>query len=117
MKLLDLHIYIENIRGSYKHFADTPEEYPVLGVTFPTHYGYIPGYKSEDGHDLDVFLGSGAIHGIIRVNRKFGIETKTILYVSQDEFDSIKKAYEPVTVELKTLEETEMLSILEKFKS
>ena len=65
MKLFDLKIVIENLRGSYKKFADTLEEYPILGVTFPVHYGYIDGYIGEDTHDLDVFVGSGEIHGII----------------------------------------------------
>jgi hypothetical protein len=44
MKILDLKIVIENLRGSYKKFADSLEEYPILGVTFPVHYGYIDGY-------------------------------------------------------------------------
>ncbi|HEY4511573.1 MAG TPA: hypothetical protein VJH55_01905 [Candidatus Paceibacterota bacterium] len=118
MKLFDLKIVIENIRGSYKKFADTIEEYPILGVTFPTHYGYIEGYASEDGHDLDVFLGSGNVHGILRVNRDDapgGVETKTIIYVTEGEWSDIEKAYKPVINEMKKMSEDELVNFLPKF--
>lgn len=121
MKLFDKHnIRIEYVRGAYKKFVDSLEEYPILGVTFPTHYGYIIGYESEDGHDLDIFLGSGNTHGAIRVNRgdvPGGIETKIILCVTEAEFEQIRKAYQEVIYELKAMSEDEIMIYIEHFKA
>jgi len=119
MKLFDLKIVIENLRGSYKKFADTLEEYPILGVTFPVHYGYIDGYISEDTHNLDVFVGSGEIHGIMRVNRDDvvgGIETKLIIYVTEKEFDKIAETYKLVIKEIIKVNEEEIINLLPKFQ-
>ena len=118
MKLFDLKIVIENLRGSYKKYADTLEEYPILGVTFPVHYGYIDGYIGEDTHDLDVFVGSGDIHGIMRVNRDDvvgGVETKLIIYVTEKEFDEIKEIYTLVINEIKKVSEEEIINLLPRF--
>lgn len=117
--LSELKFVIENPKGSYKKFADTLEEYPILGVTFPTHYGYIDGYISEDGHDLDVFVGSGDQYGIMRVNRDDvpgGTETKIMLYVTSDEYTAIESAYAPVIAEMRTLDEVDVLELIGKFK-
>ena len=121
MKLFDKqHIVIEYVRGAYKKFVNSLDEFPILGVTFPTHYGYIQGYESEDGHDLDIFLGSGEIHGFIRVNRRDvpgGIETKIILYVTETEFEQIREAYKIIIHEMKTMTEEEILEYIKQFKS
>lgn len=120
MNLLDLQlkIVIENPRGTYKKFVDTLDEYPLLGVTFPTHYGYIDGYIGEDLHELDVFVGSGNICGILHVNRNdipTGIETKIILYVTESEYSEIEKAYQPVISEIYEMTETELAELLQRF--
>ncbi|MDQ5913431.1 MAG: hypothetical protein QG623_49 [Patescibacteria group bacterium] len=120
MQLLDLElkIVIENPVGTYKKFVDSLNDYPILGVTFPTHYGYINGYFSEDNHDLDVFLGSGSEHGILQVKRDDvpgGIETKIILFATKDEYDSIQKEYDPVISEIKRLPEEELVEALKNF--
>ncbi len=118
MKLFDLKIVIENLRGSYKKFADSLNEFPILGVTFPVHYGYIEGYVGEDTHDLDVFVGSGDIHGIMEVNRSDvvgGVETKIIIYVTEGEYEEIRKAYEPVIHEIRKVSEIELITLLPKF--
>lgn len=120
MKLFDeQYIVIEYIRGAYKKFADSLEEFPILGVTFPTHYGYIKGYASEDNHDLDVFLGSGTIHGFMKVNRNDvpgGIETKILLCVTNQEFEQIKQAYKVIIHQIEILTEPEILQYLQQFK-
>ncbi len=115
MKITDLLITIENIRGSYKKFRDG---YAVPGVTFPTHYGYIQGYASEDGKDLDVFLGNGDGHGYIKMKRPSfpnGVETKMFINVTEDELGLIENAYEPVIVEIKKLEDEHFLELIETF--
>lgn len=120
MNLLDLKlkIVIENPKGTYKKFADTIDEYPVLGVTFPTHYGYIDGYIGEDSHDLDVFIGSGDIYGILKVNREDvpgGVETKIIMYVTENEYVEIEKAYQPVINDLAKIDEQGLINLLPQF--
>lgn len=119
MNISDLEIVIENLSGSYKKFADSLEDYPILGVTYPTHYGYIKGYKSEDGHDLDVFIGNGDIFGWMKVKRDEipdGIETKFIIGVNKKEFDEIKQQFGPVIAELKSFDQNEFLERIQLFK-
>lgn len=120
MTLLDLKLkfVIENPRGTYKKFTDSLDEYPILGVTFPTHYRYIDGYVSEDDHDLDVFIGSGTLHGILRVNRDDvpnGVETKIILYVTENEYLEIEKVYKLVINEIRKVDEESLVQLLPKF--
>lgn len=117
MNITDLLLTIENVRGSYKKFR---EGYAVPGVTFPTHYGYIQGYKSEDGKDLDVYLGNGDLHGYIKMERPTfpdGVETKTFVYTSEEELLAIEEAYKPVIVEIKQMEESEFMDYIQNFKS
>ncbi len=121
MKLLSLKLkfVIENPKGSYKKFADTLDEYPILGVTFPTHYGYIDGYMSEDGDDLDVFIGSGNLYGKLEVNRDDvpgGVETKIMLYLTQEEYNHIETTYKPVINEIQLLGEAQIVELISQFK-
>ncbi len=116
-------IVIENPKGSYKSFEieNDPvwKDYPLAGVTYPVDYGYIDGYKSEDGHDLDVFVGSGILNGYIKIWRyDVPIETKFALNVTQKEWDDIIKTFSPVIREQKVFDTTEefekALSLYEK---
>ena len=120
MLLLDLKLklVIENLCGTYKKFADSLEEYPLLGVTFPTHYGYIDGYIGEDTHDLDVFIGSGDLYGVLKMKRddvEGGLETKILLFVTSKEYEQIKIAYQPVLEKITTLTEKELVELLPNF--
>lgn len=90
-------------RGEYKQLRDpahpTLKNYPIEGVTYPTDYGSLPGYIGEDGDDLDVFRGTGNLHGIIQVKRPDaigGIETKFIINVTSQEHAAIVYAFKPV---------------------
>ena len=120
MKITDLEIVIDHVRGSYKKFADTVKQYPVLGVTFPTHYGYIKGYIGEDQRGLDIFLGTGSLLGYIRFERKEaigGVETKMFLHISEEELDLILKEYEPVVQEVAQFEtEDDFLEYIDVFR-
>jgi hypothetical protein len=120
MKICDLEIVIENIRGSYKKFADTLDEYPVLGVTFSTHYGFIKGYTGEDKHPLDIFLGKGDLIGYIRFKREDadgGLETKVFLHISEGELEKTLESYKPVIDEVKRIEsEEEFLDFIQSFR-
>ncbi len=116
MKISDLLITIENIRGSYKKFR---QPYPLPGATYPTHYGFITGYKSEDGKDLDVFLGSGSLNGwitMLRPDFPDGFETKTFMQVSAKELAAIKKEFKPVILDHKKLDERAFTNFIKKFK-
>lgn len=94
-------IVIENPKGSYKSFEieNDPvwKDYPLAGVTYPVDYGYIDGYKSEDGHDLDVFVGSGDLNGYIKIWRyDVPIETKFAMDVTEKEWNEIIAIFSPV---------------------
>ncbi len=116
-------IIIENPKGSYKSFEieNDPiwKDYPLAGVTYPVDYGYIDGYKSEDGHDLDVFVGSGYLNGYIKVWRcDVPIETKFVINVTEKEWDEIIKIFSPVIKEQKVFDSVDefdkALSLYEK---
>lgn len=97
-------IVIENSKGSYKSFEIEGDpvwkDYPLAGVTYPVDYGYVEGYKSEDGHDLDIFVGSGNLNGYIKVWRyDVPIETKFVTNVTMGEWDEIIKTFSPVIKE------------------
>lgn len=120
--LTDLKFTIENPSGTYKKFADTLDEYPILGVTYPTHYGFIEGYTGEDGHALDVFIGNGDVYGTIRVERHSEngpySETKMVFGVNQTEWDAIKKIFAVVTTSMFKVEDLEAwLGLLPAFRS
>ena len=105
-------IVIENPKGSYKSFEIEGDpvwkDYPLSGVTYPVDYGYVEGYKSEDGHDLDVFVGSGELKGYIKVWRcDVPIETKFVLRVTKEEWEEIAKTFSPVIKEQALFESEE----------
>ena len=122
MKLLDLQLkfVIDDPKGTYRKFADSLDEYPILGVTMPTHYGHLVGYRGEDSDDLDVFIGSGDIHGFLKVNRgdvPGGVETKILVFVTSEEYSQIEEAYKPVINHMKTISEEDLVGLLSEFQT
>jgi hypothetical protein len=100
----DLKLVIENPKGSYKSFEieNDPvwKNYPLAGVTYPVDYGYADGYKSEDNHDLDVFVGSGDLNAYIKIWRyDVPIETKFAIGVTEEEWKEIVTIFAPVIKE------------------
>lgn len=122
MDIANLKIVIENPKGSYKSFRSSnhPEydSYPLAGVTYPVDYGYIEGYESEDGEDLDIFRGNGDVYGFMRMWRlDTPEETKFIMQTTKEEFDEIIEIFKPVLLEHKSLKKDQFLEELKKFES
>ncbi|HLD70736.1 MAG TPA: hypothetical protein VI937_02545 [Negativicutes bacterium] len=115
-------IIIENLKGTYKSFEieNDPvwKDYPLSGVTYPVDYGYIEGYQSEDGQDLDVFQGSGDLNGYIKVWRcDVPIETKIVINVTQEEWEQIIKTFNPVIKEKALFNNNELESFLTGYRN
>ncbi len=119
---MDLKIVIENPKGSYKSFETENDplwnDYPLKGITYPVDYGYADGYKGEDGHELDFFVGTGSLNGYIKVWRKdVPIETKFIRGATEVEWNEIVKAFQPVIKESRIIsDESEFEKEIGRFK-
>jgi hypothetical protein len=115
---------VDRPRGSYKQFRDPADpllkDYPIEGVTYPTDYGFLPGYVAEDDDDLDVFKGSGSTHGFMRVSRpdaRGGAETKFMYGLTPEEFAAVTAAFRPVlSGEPETVDEATLVGRLASFK-
>lgn len=114
---------IENKKGSIKIFydEDDPEgkEYPLKKMKYPVDYGYIKNkYIAEDEAELDIFVGTGDLYGYMVVYRlDVPRETKMIYKVSNEEWNSIIKAFKPVVVEQKKFKnEDEFKKFILKFR-
>lgn len=113
-------IVVENQRGTYKNFHAS-NDYPLKGVTYPTDYGYLPGYLGEDGADLDVFIGpkEDGQSGYIRVARPDteNGETKFFVNTTTEEAKAIGEAFTPVLIETHTYpDRTDILEAIKPFK-
>lgn len=107
---------LENLKGSYKSFGDNPE-YPLKGVTYPVDYGYVEGYKGEDGDELDMFFGSGEKCGYIKVWRlDVPEETKFFVQLTEEELEKVLNEFKPVLVISQELDQQTLWGELQKFK-
>lgn len=107
--------------GDYKDFHVSPDDpYPLKGVTYPTQYGDIEGYTGEDGHPLDVFVGTGNILGFFQVYRpdvEGEIEHKFCLNLTNQEESQVLEVFAPVLREhgrFDTLDE--LIEAMEPFR-
>lgn len=113
---------LEKSPGEYKDFQIADDDpYPLKGVTFPTNYGDISGYTGEDGHPLDLFVGTGDLCGFILMHRPDiaaeATEHKFYLNLTEAEKAAVLKAFEPVLrghTQFKSLDE--ILEAIEPFR-
>ncbi|MFZ1257991.1 MAG: hypothetical protein WAQ25_00815 [Candidatus Saccharimonas sp.] len=115
-------IIIENEVGTYKDFQLKPDDtYPLAGVTYPTDYGFIPGYIGEDGYDLDVFVGTDlqGRAGYFTVWRgDVPEEHKYYVAMKDEELSEVLRVFAPVTlgnVAIKSFDE--LITDIQKFKT
>ncbi len=113
---------IEKHAGEYKDFG-IPEDstYPLKGITYPVDYGDIEGYVTEDGSNLDLFVGeNGEICGFFRVSRPElnNGEHKFYINLSDEEERAVLEQFAPVIIErgrYKTNEE--LVEAIQRFKT
>jgi inorganic pyrophosphatase len=124
LSFVDLHIVIENPKGSAKAFrrasAGHPgwKDYPLTGVAYPVDYGFIEGFTGEDGMGLDIFVGSGDRFGCFTMG-KVGVPSETTFFarVTEAERDQILAAFAPVLLASKALSEAAFMAEIERFRA
>lgn len=105
----------------YDFKLDTNSTYPLKGVTYPVDYGNIPGHTAEDGHELDLFVGTaypGEL-GVIFVYRGTDIPNEHKFYVGLDasERDKILEELQPVLIKHEQIKElATLLGMIDRFK-
>lgn len=114
-------IFVEMQPGDYKDFG-AASNYPLKGVTFATHYGYLPGYKGEDDAELDFFVGAqlNGLRGSFVVFRPelANGEHKFYVAMSEEELGKTLEEYKPVVLKHQPLKNVdELLQAIESFKS
>lgn len=104
---------LEKSPGEYKDFKIAEgDPYPLKGVTFSTQYGDIAGYTGEDGHPLDLFVGTGDLCGFILMHRPdipADTEHKFYINFTGEEESAVLKEFEPVLRGHKRFESLEEL--------
>ncbi len=115
-------VVIENETGTYKDFHLKPgDTYPLSGVTYPVDYGYLPGYIGEDGHDLDIFVGTelrGKLGHFTVWRGDVPEEHKYYVAMQDDELSSVLEVFAPVLIKNTPMDCTlaELVMDLERFK-
>lgn len=108
--------------NQYYDFELPPDStYPLKGVTYPVDYGHIPGYTTEDNHELDLFVGTqpDGETGYVIIDRGETMPNEHKFYVAltDEEAEEVTKQLEPVLVEHKTLNGLpDLLEAIKKFK-
>lgn len=109
-------------KNTYYDFELAPDStYPLKGVTYPVDYGNIPGYTTEDGHELDLFVGLdlGGAMGYLVVERGEHTpnEHKFFVGLAQEELNQVLSELNPVLVtHAKVSTVTELITFIERYK-
>lgn len=109
-------------KNTYYDFELAPDStYPIKGVTYPVDYGNIPGYTAEDGHELDLFVGTDCEgkSGYIIVDRGEHIpnEKKFFVGLTSSNLEDVLSELQPVLIESKEVAPaTELLRMIEEYK-
>ncbi len=121
-KINSFKIEIENPAGTYKSFQTEGDpiwgSYPLKGVTYPVDYGYVYGYRGEDGAGLDIFVGSGKLNGFIKIWRlDVPEETKFFKDLSEGELAKVLETFGPVLVSHQVISDPDnFIEQIERFK-
>jgi hypothetical protein len=94
---------LEKRAGEYKDFGTASSDYPLKGVTYPVDYGEIEGYVTEDGANLDLFVGSSINvdhYGYVRVARPdlADGEHKFYIHLTDDEEAAVLREFNAVLI-------------------
>ena len=109
-------------KDTYYDFKLAPDStYPLKGVTYPVDYGNIPGYTAEDGHELDLFVGSDSKGkaGYVIVDRGEHIsnEKKFFIGLTPSDLEAVLSELQPVLIGSKEVGTvTELLNMIEEYE-
>lgn len=109
-------------QNTYYDFELEPDSsYPLSGVTYPVDYGNIPGYTAEDGHELDLFVGSqpDGEMGYVLVYRGENIpdEHKFFIGLTYEEVHGVLSQLKPVLIKNEKIADiTTLLDMIEHYK-
>lgn len=100
--------------NQYYDFKLAPDStYPLKGVTYPVDYGNIPGYTTEDNHELDLFVGNDpdGEAGSLVVDRgsSIGHERKFYVALTKDELTLVLQQLQPVLIDHQELSDVPSL--------
>ncbi len=108
--------------NQYNDFELEPgSTYPLSGVTYPVDYGYIPGYTAEDGHELDLFVGSqpDCEMGYVLVYRGENTpdEHKFYIGLTSEDVQEVISQLKPVLIKNEKIADiTTLLGVIEHYK-
>lgn len=113
---------VEKHAGEYKDFGNADDTtYPLKGVTYPVDYGDIEGYTTEDGANLDLFVGvDGGACGFFRVFRPElpDGEHKFYINLTEEEEASVLEQFAPVIIERGRFDTvSELIGAIQQFKN
>lgn len=118
-----LNLFVIDVpKNKYYDFELEPSStYPLKGVIYPVDYGNVPGYTAEDGHELDLFVGSkeDGLQGYIIVNRGEHIPNEHKFYagLSRHELDAVLSQLELVLIKNESISDIEeLISIIKVYK-
>ncbi|HJQ08727.1 MAG TPA: hypothetical protein VJ836_04585 [Candidatus Saccharimonadales bacterium] len=118
-----LNTFVLDVPANEYYDFELPDgsDYPLNGVTYPVDYGHIEGYSSEDGHELDLFVGTNpeGVTGFVLVFRGDDRpnEHKFLVGLTEQEWKAIQEELKPVLIESGTFPDPNgLLDAIKKYK-